>query len=211
MLIEWASSFASRRTTAVEGAKKAAHTAAEMLGRGRDGRSDGFEEGTSWAERSVVESRLCRRRGVEGGATAIAGAAVKGATAAAAGAETAVSGVVVATSKGAAAAMSGGQYAARGIVDASSRGLSAASEDGRRAMEFRVPTRSVQKYTARGSAGACRRARRRPAARPSSRRPPGGTWSPAPREASESPTSNSTTRALYRCASRALRLRSSAA
>ena len=125
-----------QKDTAVEGAKKAAHTAAEMSGRGRDAAVTGSRRGLAGLSDLSSRAGSAAVGGSKAGATAIAGAAVKGATAAAAGAETAVSGVVVATSKGAAAAMSGGQYAARGIVDASSRGLSAASEDGRRAMEF---------------------------------------------------------------------------
>ena len=125
-----------QKDTAVEGAKKAAHTAAEMSGRGRDAAVTGSRRGLAGLSDLSSRAGSAAVGGSKAGATAIAGAAVKGATAAAAGAETAVSGVVVATSKGAAAAMSGGQYAARGIVDASSHGLSAASEGGRRAMEF---------------------------------------------------------------------------
>ena len=72
-----------------------------------------------------------------------------------------------------------------------------------RSCRARVPTRFVQKYTVRGSAGRVRRPRRRTAARETSPGAARGTWSPATRESGESPTSSSTTRTLYRCATRA--------
>ena len=120
----------------MEGAKKAAHTAAEMSGRGLDATVTGSKRGLAGVSDLSSRAGSAAVEGSKAGATAIADAAVKGAAAAASGAQTAASGVFDATSKGAATAMSGGQYAARGIVDASSRGLSAASEGGRRAVEF---------------------------------------------------------------------------
>ena len=52
----------------------------------------------------------------------------------------------------------------------------------------RVPTRFVQKYTARGSGGAGSVELDAEQPRDQPRRPPEGTWSLAPRESSESPT-----------------------
>ena len=70
----------------------------------------------------------------------------------------------------------------------------------------RVPTRFVQKYTVRGSAGRVvdLDLDAEQAARETSPGAARGTWSPAQRESrARSPTSSSTTRALYRCAPRA--------
>ena len=125
-----------QRDAAVEGAKKATHTAADMSGRGLDAAVAGSRKGLAGLGDLSSRAGSAAVEGSMAGATAIADAAVKGAAAAASGAQTAASGVVDATAKGAATAMSGGQYAARGIVDASARGLSVASEGGRRAMEF---------------------------------------------------------------------------
>ena len=125
-----------QKNAAVEGAKKAAATAAETSARGLDAAATGSKRGLAGVSDLSSRAGSAAVEGSKAGATAIADAAVKGAAAAASGAQTAASGVFDATSKGAATAMSGGQYAARGIVDASSRGLSAASEGGRRAVEF---------------------------------------------------------------------------
>ena len=120
----------------MEGAKKAADTAAEMSGRGLDAAVTGSKRGLAGVSDLSSRAGSAAVEGSKAGATAIADAAVKGAAAAASGAQAAASGVFDATSKGAATAMSGGQYAVREVVDASSRGLSAASEGGWRAMEF---------------------------------------------------------------------------
>ena len=126
----------AQKDAAVDGAKRAAHTAAEMSGRGLDAAVTGSKRGLAGVSDLSSRAGSAAVEGSKAGATAVADAAVKGAAAAASGAQTAASGVFDATAKGAATAMSGGQYAARGIVDASSRGLSAASEGGRLAMEF---------------------------------------------------------------------------
>ena len=125
-----------QKSAAVEGTKRAAHTAAEVSGRGLDAAVAGSKRGLAGLSDLSARAGSATVQTSKAGATAIAGATTTGAAVAASGARTAASGVVDVTAKGAATAMSGGQYAARGIVDASSRGLSVASEGGRQAMEF---------------------------------------------------------------------------
>ena len=103
-----------QKDAAVDGAKKAAHTATEMSGRGLDAAMSGSKGGLAGLSDLSSRAGSAAVEGSKAGATTIADAAVQGAAAAASGAQTAAS----------------------GVVDATSSGLSVASEARRRAMEF---------------------------------------------------------------------------
>ena len=67
MLIERASSFASRRDAAVDGAKKVARTATEMSGRGLDAAVSGSKGGLAGLSDLSSRAGSAAVEGVEGG------------------------------------------------------------------------------------------------------------------------------------------------